>query len=439
MPIKRRQPGVEPYDKKWLEAINTMPKYKQWELQDSLTQMAIEQDRKKKEQKEAEAEARAKGKGGKSPSGGKSSGKNGEIEKILEEGKGEGESENPGGKANSPFTGKHDPMGRTDIPGHIADIRKARQKQCKFDERFLKDDTFLGNFKLVGNAPRVRLPDTVPYYKKKIAAAMIDNQFDREIRNQRRGNLDYGALYKAKTGSDRVFKKKEEPKNKKYAIGFLYDKSGSMHGSKSAGVVKTIYTIHEMIYSLQGMRVYEAYFDTDFRLLSHPDWRRSGYEVAAKYAMMLEGPGHPTGAYDPGMSEEYGIPERLAEVKNRLTAYYDAEIHDFETDMLAYDGENNDGEAIERMLGWMSHEDDTVKNKILFVVGDGQVGEDTQRHIREKLIPEAKQKHDITVVGISIGETDMKEIYPDLITVRSDGSDLPEILAAKIASLVKRG
>lgn len=437
MPIKRRQPGVEPYDRKWLEAVHTTPKYNKILLGQNLEKIAQRQEQRKKEQKEAEAEARAKGKDGKPSAGSKGAGKNGEIEKILEEGKGEGESESPDGKASSPFTGNHNPMGRTDIPERIAYIREHRQRQCGFDERFLKDDTYLGNFKLVGDAPHVRLPDTVPYYKKKIAAAMIDNQFDREIRNQRRGNLDYSALYKAKTGSDRVFKKKEEPKNKKYAIGFLYDKSGSMHGSKSAGVVKTIYTIHEMIYSLQGMRVYEAYFDTDFRLLSHPDWRRSGYEVAAKYAMMMESPGHPAGGYDPG--DEYDMPERLAEVKNRLTAYYNAEIHDFETDMLAYDGENNDGEAIERMLGWMSHEDETVGNKILFVVGDGQVGEDTQEYIREKLIPEAKQKYNITVVGISIGETDMREIYPDLMVVRSDGSDLPEVLASTIASLIKRG
>lgn len=413
---KRKKHEVEPYSREWLEAINKTPKYKQWWLQEQLNQLV-------EEQKEAKKGGKGDGKDGKKEDG-KSSGK-GESSKVLHE-----RIQEDGPPVEM------DPSGVTEVPYRMADLRReiVSYYPVPDKERFLRDDTYLGNFKLEGEPPKIILPDSLPYYKKKVAASMIDNQFDREIKNQRKGALDTNSLYKAYTGSDRVFKRKEEPKNKKYAIGFLYDKSGSMYNSRGRGVVRSIYTIHDMLYSLSGMRMYEAYFDTDFRLLSHPEWRRSGYEVAAKYAANLSGT---TDDFQWRKARE--IQDVLERKREKVAQKYEGEVQLYSTDLPPYDGENNDGEALERMIQWMSREPDTVSTKILFVIGDGGIGNSVQGDVRTRIVPMALEKHGIKVIGISIGSTELTRMYPDCLTVKSDASDLPEILAAKIASLVKRG
>ena len=56
---------------------------------------------------------------------------------------------------------------------------------------------------------------------------MLDNQYDRVTSNHRSGKLG-NKMYKVAIGSDRVFDRKEERKNKQYWVLIMVDESGSM-------------------------------------------------------------------------------------------------------------------------------------------------------------------------------------------------------------------
>jgi uncharacterized protein with von Willebrand factor type A (vWA) domain len=57
---------------------------------------------------------------------------------------------------------------------------------------------------------------------------MTDNKYDRRVRNKDTGKLDMTRLYKAPTGTTKVFTKKQERKGKRYNIAICVDCSGSM-------------------------------------------------------------------------------------------------------------------------------------------------------------------------------------------------------------------
>lgn len=60
---------------------------------------------------------------------------------------------------------------------------------------------------------------------------MLDNKYDRFVKNRRTGKLDTRSLYKVSTSS-KLFKKREARKNKDYAVSLVVDCSGSMGGDK---------------------------------------------------------------------------------------------------------------------------------------------------------------------------------------------------------------
>lgn len=65
-------------------------------------------------------------------------------------------------------------------------------------------------------------------FERKIASIMRDNKYDREVSGFRSGKLNNKKLYKVQTGSEKVFKRKSERKNKQYNVVILIDESGSM-------------------------------------------------------------------------------------------------------------------------------------------------------------------------------------------------------------------
>jgi len=69
-------------------------------------------------------------------------------------------------------------------------------------------------------------------FQKNLASVMLDNKFDRFVKNRKTGKLDTKSLFKVNT-SNKLFKRKEERKNKHYAITLLVDCSGSMHRDKA--------------------------------------------------------------------------------------------------------------------------------------------------------------------------------------------------------------
>lgn len=68
-------------------------------------------------------------------------------------------------------------------------------------------------------------------FQKMLASVMLDNKYDRFVKNRKTGKLDTKSLYKINT-SDKLFKRREARKNKHYSVLLLVDTSGSMSGSK---------------------------------------------------------------------------------------------------------------------------------------------------------------------------------------------------------------
>lgn len=68
-------------------------------------------------------------------------------------------------------------------------------------------------------------------FSKLLSSVMLDNKYDRFVKNRRTGKLNTTSLYKVNTSS-RLFKRREARKNKNYAVSLVVDCSGSMAGSK---------------------------------------------------------------------------------------------------------------------------------------------------------------------------------------------------------------
>jgi len=70
-------------------------------------------------------------------------------------------------------------------------------------------------------------------FQKILANVMLDNKYDRFVKNRKTGKLDTKSLFKINT-SDKLFKRREARQNKFYSVLLLVDTSGSMCGSKVA-------------------------------------------------------------------------------------------------------------------------------------------------------------------------------------------------------------
>lgn len=75
-------------------------------------------------------------------------------------------------------------------------------------------------------------------FQKTLASVMLDNKYDRFVKNRRTGKLDTKSLYKIET-SNKLFKRREARKNKHYAVSLVVDCSGSMSGDKIKTAAKS--------------------------------------------------------------------------------------------------------------------------------------------------------------------------------------------------------
>lgn len=275
------------------------------------------------------------------------------------------------------------------------------------------DDYWDGGIEVCEVPGRISLPNTLPAYKHKILTSLIDNQFDREIFNQRRGKLDFNALYKAHTGSDRVFKLKEENKNKKYAMGFLYDKSGSMIGDSESHIVDTIYVLHYLFSGVPGIEFYEAWYSDDFRMMSAPHRITNPNRSVALYLNYLHGSDD---------EKTYGV-----QINGQPLSWTRKHVYG------CYDGENNEHEAIPAFGHHLAMSD--AQRKFMFVFSDG--GAFSPVAIEEQI--KIQKKNGIDVVGVGIGHAnEIKDVFPNNCEAYNAG-DLPAVLLEKITSLIKRG
>ena len=67
-------------------------------------------------------------------------------------------------------------------------------------------------------------------FQKRLSSIMLDNKYDRFMKNRKTGKLDTNSLYKI-NHSNKLFKKREARKNKDYAVSLVVDCSGSMCGN----------------------------------------------------------------------------------------------------------------------------------------------------------------------------------------------------------------
>lgn len=68
-------------------------------------------------------------------------------------------------------------------------------------------------------------------FQKALASVMLDNKYDRFVKNRKTGKLDTKSLYKINT-SNKLFKKREARQNKDYAVSLVVDCSSSMSGER---------------------------------------------------------------------------------------------------------------------------------------------------------------------------------------------------------------
>lgn len=68
-------------------------------------------------------------------------------------------------------------------------------------------------------------------FKQALQSVMLDNKYDRFVKNRKSGKLDTKGLHRIETTS-KLFKRREARKNKHYAVSLVVDCSGSMMGDK---------------------------------------------------------------------------------------------------------------------------------------------------------------------------------------------------------------
>lgn len=64
-------------------------------------------------------------------------------------------------------------------------------------------------------------------FTKHLSSVLLDNKYDRFVKGKKSGKLDTRSLYKVDV-TNKLFKKREERKNKNYAVSLVVDCSGSM-------------------------------------------------------------------------------------------------------------------------------------------------------------------------------------------------------------------
>jgi len=68
-------------------------------------------------------------------------------------------------------------------------------------------------------------------FQKLLASVILDNKYDRYVKNRKTGKLDTNSVYKI-MHSNKLFKKREARKNKDYSVSLVIDASGSMNGDR---------------------------------------------------------------------------------------------------------------------------------------------------------------------------------------------------------------
>ena len=241
---------------------------------------------------------------------------------------------------------------------------------------------------------------------------------------QRKGKLNPGALYKAMTGDDRLFRNRYEVRGKLTAVSLAMDCSGSMNGHKIKTAGVAAFAICEILERLK--MIYEASgFTTD-------DCSEMESAIRAEQSALRESPNYSRheSLYLPIFKEFGGRFD--ARAKARLATLCDSTQSQQAAGLLQC---NVDGESIALAAHRLMQQ--PAERRVLLVFSDGQPATMPGYGVRDHLKRTVKdiESSGIDVVGIGIQSEAVKDYYSKSV-VLSDASDLPTTVMAQLTSLL---
>ena len=271
------------------------------------------------------------------------------------------------------------------------------------------------------------------FFVLKLRSVMTDNKFDRVISNRTKGKMDSRILYKARVGSSKIFKHKQERKGKDYSVLLLVDESGSMFTSGRYHKINAAAKMMRfMVDSLQRVQIPCAVVGFNALVRVHK-----------------------------GFDTERDLDELEMEVRNG--ADHNALIEDEEYIKLlekAGIDENDGSTACNHDFDALQMAGDMLRarsgKKIMLVISDGipncdaggnNCGDyDQLKHDTEKirgLVQDIGKGNNVIISGIGVQSDAVERIYPEYFLTQSKNSalleNLMEYIVGFLAKNIKRG
>lgn len=286
----------------------------------------------------------------------------------------------------------------------------------------------------------------------KLKSIMLDNKYDRIVRNRKRGKLDDKSLFKVALNRNNVFKKKSERAGKEYNIVICVDQSGSMHSNNKMQtaselaefLVKTFEKVGNIKIGLVGFNAIISEYKSINKHLGR-EFMKSGSlkKKIFKDSNASYDPDNPDNRFEPFWNEIiYGY-----EGKDAYFVKPDKFNKDRwggrQTSKYSLGHYNRDYDAID--FGYHILKD--KKNPFLIVLSDGQPAGDSYRgwnnidkmkdnksHIRSFV----KKHKNIKTWGVGILDNSVESIYPDFAVVGNIATLCPTVLSY-FKKHIKRG
>lgn len=253
----------------------------------------------------------------------------------------------------------------------------------------------------------------------------------------KRGRINSTALYKLKSGDDRVFRKKIESNSRDVAVSLLIDMSGSMSNSKvqyaciAAMMFSQVLTTLNIAHEISAFTTYHGGYTSSTGTYPH----------AKEVNEMLSGAGRSyyggSGSTEPGVSYARYAPitnyiakgygERLTEEAKRLVAMIPSGYRNSMAN-------NVDGESVDiagrRLLQRKE------KKKVMIVMSDGSPAADGDGRVLDqhlKDVVKALSGAGVEMLGLGLQDTSVKRYYPKSEVV-TDVAQIP----SKILELTRQ-
>ena len=239
-------------------------------------------------------------------------------------------------------------------------------------------------------------------FLQRLRSIMLDNKNDRIVKKRRKGKLDGVNAWRAKTGTDKIFKDKQEKKGKRYSVVLLVDQSGSTMGYS----MRKQKCIHHLAKVARWMAESFEKVDVDFAIIGFNEKLRIYKDFDAKVKNYDE------------LEENFQSKRWIQQ-----NGFVSESCTNFDEDVSVFSG-NHDYDAINmayRVLRQRKGE------KILMVFSDGWPHCDHPSlctYPRELHKPQAitnliLDNPHVKTVGIGIDDDSVKGIYPNWIMTPS--------------------